>query len=343
MSGTASTFYFNSIKSDYNGGVVVSAYTSASAGTIFIGDSSGALSTYGTAPGNIAGVVAKLNSSTGAPVWLQQINGSSSDYATGVNCDRQGNAYVVGYLNQSATTITVANMTYNNILSTTGQNQALAAGFVAKLSSATGNAMWFQRIDGTGSDYGYTSAVDTFGDVYVTGAMNQSTSTITVANMTYNNILSTTGQNQALTAGFVAKLGSATGDAIWFQRIDGSNSDNAYAIAVDSNINVYVTGQLGQSTSTITVGDISFNNILSSTGQNQVGGAGFVAKLSGYTGNGEWLQRIDFTGADSGHAIAVDSSDNLYLTGVITGISGETTTFDNDLKITKKVGSTSNS
>lgn len=101
---------------------------------------------------------------------------------------------------------------------------------------------------------------------------------------------------------FVAKL-NADGEWIWANHFKASSgiSNRAKAIAVDDQGNSYVTGSF--------YGDIEFGDItLTGDGSDPYS---FIAKLDG-NGNWIWAKR-----AGAGHAwdIAVDSQNNIYVTG----------------------------
>ena len=156
-------------------------------------------------------------------------------------------------------------------------------------------------VGGSSGDYGSAIAVDSSGNAYITGSTSSDQITFPVAvgpDITHN------GGGEA----FVAKV-SASGTAlIYCGYIGGSTSDSGCGIAVDSSGSAYITGHTlsSQSTFPVTVGpDLTYAGNFD----------GFVAKVSA---SGTALIYCGYIGGSSddfGWAIAVDGSENAYITG----------------------------
>jgi len=113
-----------------------------------------------TSLGNYDAYVVKLNS-TGTYAWARQFGGSSSDYSYGGAVDASGNTYVTGSFGGTADFdpgTGTANMT------SSGAQDA----FVVKLNSS-GEYVWARQFGGSSEDSGNSVAVDSSGNVYVTG------------------------------------------------------------------------------------------------------------------------------------------------------------------------------
>ena len=108
-----------------------------------------------TANGDAFG--AKIDTA-GNLIWNTFLGGGSSDQATGIDTDENGNVYVTGYSSGSWGT---------PVRSFTVGNDA----FAAKME-AGGNLVWNTFLGGNGQDYGYGIDVDGSGNVYVTGPGN---------------------------------------------------------------------------------------------------------------------------------------------------------------------------
>jgi uncharacterized delta-60 repeat protein len=137
--------------------------------------------------------------------------------------------------------------------------------------------LWVARYNGPGNstDNAYLIAVDSSGNIYVTGYSYGSGTSIDYATIKYD----------------------TNGNQLWVARYNGpgNGSDFATAIAVDSSGNVYVTGySYGSGWQT------AYATIKYDTNGNQL----WVARYNG-PGNGP----------DLAIAIAVDSSGNVYVTG----------------------------
>jgi uncharacterized delta-60 repeat protein len=150
--------------------------------------------------------------------------------------------------------------------------------FTAKYD-ASGNPIWSVRYDYNGDDFANAIAVDGSGNIYVTGSSYNSDSDIKddwdYATVKYNS----EGQEQ------------------WVARYNGpgNSSDEATAIAVDGSGNVYVTGYSKGSDTYYDYATVKYN----SEGEEQ-----WVAR---YNGPGNYY--------DYAHAIAIDGSGNVYVTG----------------------------
>ena len=95
----------------------------------------------------------------------------------------------------------------------------------------------------------------------------------------------------------------------------GTSTENGNAIAVDAAGNMYTTGYF-QNTADFDPG-IGISNLTSaSLNGNDV----FVSKLDS-SGNFVWAKRLGGTSTDTGNAIAVDASGNVYTTGYFKGIA----------------------
>jgi uncharacterized delta-60 repeat protein len=208
--------------------------------------------------------------SAGQEQWVARYNGpsNSNDYANAMAVDVSGNVYVTGFSDGSGTGFDYATVKYDS----SGQEQ------------------WVARYNGPGNDDDEPSAiaVDSSGNVHVTGYSTGSDSFYDYTTIKYN--------------------GSGTEE--WVARYNGEANllDIAYAIALDASGNVYVTGwSVGQGTG-YDYATVKYD----SSGQEQ-----WVAR---YDGPG--------SDDDQAYAIAVDPSANVYVTGYAIdaeGVSNYTT------------------
>jgi hypothetical protein len=261
--------FMGSTNNDYGYGIAVD-----SSGNVYVTGYSGA--TWGSPINAFAGTsevfVAKLNSS-GTRQWHTFMGSASYDYGTSIAVDSSGNVYVTG--NSTATWGSPIN--------------AFAGGydaFVAKLNSS-GTLLWNTFMGSVGNDVGQGIAVDSSGNVYVTG----------YSSATWGSpIIAYAGSSEA----FVAKL-NTNGTRLWNTFMGSTSYDYGYGIAVDSTGNVYVTGF-----STATWG----SPINAFAGDRDV----FVAKLNS-SGTRLWNTFMGSVSEDDGYGIAVDSSGNVYVMG----------------------------
>jgi hypothetical protein len=230
-------------------------------------------------------------------VYSTYLGGSGDDDALGIAIDVSGNAYVTGST-QSATFPTLNPLPYPlHGSSLSGPEDA----FVTKLDPAGSVVLYSTYLGGPGNDVGNAIAVDEGGHAYVTGTTDSGFPT-------------TPGQLTVLQGGqdaFVTKLNSAGNGLIYSTYLGGSGNDVGLAIAVDRAYgNAFVTG-----TTTSTNLPTSPFAVQRTFGGGQ--SDAFVAALgsSGYPGTyitylgGSGLEGASFAG------IAIDSNDNVYVTG----------------------------
>src|SRR3990172_4776861 len=160
---------------------------------------------------------------------------------------------------------------------------ALVSGLLiypAALAQAQVTQAWVARYNGPdyGVDEAFAIAVDGQGNVYVTGASGYST------DMDYATIKYDSNGNQ-----------------LWAARYNGpgNGGDGAFAIAVDGQGNVYVTGQSWGGATNDDYATIKYD-----TNGNQL----WVARYNG-PGNSD----------DEAYRIAVDGQGNVYVTGTSGG------------------------
>ena len=257
------------------------------------------------------------------------LGGTTEDFATAVTADSSGNAYVTGYTYSTAfpTTSSAFQKTSSFTANTTE-----SAVFVSKLNAAGTGLVYSTYLSGTAThcnegpnknalvpdgDFGTAVAVDTAGDLYVTGG--------TCA----NDFPTTSGAFQTTALGiahhainvFVTKLNPAGSGLLYSTYIGGSGAvysgDWATAIAVDGSGNAYLTGQTASTDYPVTSGAYqTTNHNMNDTV------TGFVTKLnatgkalvySTYLG-GAGAQSESIPG-ESGQGIAINASGNAYVTG----------------------------
>ena len=251
--------------------------------------------------------VAKLSNS-GAWQWAVSGGGTSSDYGYGVAVDGAGNASVIGHM-------------YSPLFkfgSTTLKGTESADIFVANLNTS-GGAVGAKVYSGVTSrdDSGYSVAVDSKGNIYVTGAF--------AGTANFGSTTLTSASNGVDI--FVGKL-SPGGQWLWAHNAGSQASDYGFGIALDASDNVYITGYFGSRGFgddddsndfgvVIPNGAAVFGSFtLLSRGGDDI----FVASLD-KDGKWLWVKNAGSRSSDQAHSIAVDSSNNIYITGYI-GSSG---------------------
>ncbi len=223
------------------------------------------------------------------------LGGSGEDEAYAIAVDASGNVYVAG------ATASINFPAHIGTVSTVGGFDA----FVTKLSASGSTLVFTTLIGGTTDDFAFGVAVN-------------STAVYAVGNTTSSNFPSTVtlGPGGGQDA-FVASLNSTTGARIYVTRIGGTGTEVGNAIAVDSSGNAYIAGQT-DSNNYPTVGTPI-------QGQNAGTDDAFISKINP---TGTALVYSTYLGGSAGDlatGIALDSSNNAYVSG-ITGSSNFPTT-----------------
>ena len=173
-----------------------------------------------------------------------------------------------------------------------------AASLINPVFGASPVFEWVSTAGGAGNDKTRAVNVDREGNVFLAGEMTDG---------------GKFGDIEVKCAGgmdfFVAKL-DPNGKFLWARTLGGSLVDRGYGVACDSKGNAYVTGHY-QSTDVMIDG-----KALPNAGDYDV----FVAKYD-RDGKLAWVRTAGGKGYDYGHGIAVDSKDNIVVTGAVVGES----------------------
>ncbi|MCS3796889.1 SBBP repeat-containing protein [Niastella sp. OAS944] len=201
----------------------------------------------------------------GGQKWLKRYNGPTElkgdhDYATALAVDGGGNVHVTGGIRKNSTGFDYTTYKYDG----------------------DGDRDWKKTYNGPGNgpDEASDITLDAQGNVYVTGHSDGLGTSLDYATIKYG----------------------ADGDTKWSKRYNGPGNsfDQATAIAVDPNGNVYVTGTSVGSGTSDDYATIKYDN----------------------NGNTQWIRR--YNGPDNSFdratAIGVDQNGNVYVTGWSRGI-----------------------
>ncbi len=250
----------------------------------------------------------------GNQLWEKRYNGpgNSDDWASDIAVDGSGNVYITGFSQDSGADYDYATLKYDpagnqlwekryngpgnssdnaRAIAVNGSGNVYVTGYsigsgtkydyaTIKYDSA-GNQLWEKRYNGStnADDYAFPMAVDGSGNVYVTGGSPGSGTTYDYATIKYD----------------------PAGNQLWEKRYNGPGSgwDWPYAIAVDGSGNVYVTGHSEDIGTSYDYATIKYDP----------------------AGNQLWEKRYNGpgNGYDYAHAMAVDGSGNVYVTGYSPG------------------------
>lgn len=257
--------------------------------------------------------VAKLDPTTGTPIWIRHAGHPSANAgeAAGraIAVDADGNAYVTGYFSGRTTFGKTGSpddlLHYPVTLSSVGSRDI----FVAKYDPL-GRLMWVVRAGGSGADEGLAMALDDEGQPYIAGYVGQG-----LAGFGNGHSVQGMAPVHARTF-FIAKYDGATGLVAWVGQ--ASHADQAahsagHGIAIDPMGNAYVAGHFSRHTL------LGPGVVLDSAQPGDENIDGFVAK---YDSSGQPVWARQTIQSDSGasatelfHAVAVDARANVYVGG----------------------------
>lgn len=239
--------------------------------------------------GTIDAFVVKMDSS-GTVLWAKNFGsnlGLVNASATGVSVDGSGNVYVTGMFNNN-------NLTTPALIKI-GTSSLRYTGFLIKMDSS-GAISWSKNFGGTSvSVNNPTVAVDGSGNVFVGGSFSG-----TFGNMT-TPALTRIGSADALLIKF-----DSSGNITWSKNFGGSGVTVAINQTNFSGGNVYLGGNFNG-------GDLT-TPALAKIGTQD----GLVFKVD-TSGNVTWVKNFGGSGSSfTGSSVAVDSSNNVFLSGSFT-------------------------
>jgi hypothetical protein len=269
--GSSDTDQGRAVAVDTNGNIYVTGFFS---GTTSFGP------TNLTSSGTEDIFVAKYTAA-GTLLWVRKAGGASYDEGRGIAVDANGNVYVTG-LFQGTATFTSTNM------SSSGESDV----FLAKYNNQ-GTLLWVRKGGGNSFDEAHALALDPASNVYVTGSFD---ATAVFGSTMLTNI-------SGFSDIFVARW-DGNGTFIWARRAGGVRDDSGNGLALDAHTNVYVTGSFSSNAA------FASTNLLAPGVASDI----FIAK---YTSAGAltWVRQAGGTNQDIGNAIAIDASGNMVVVG----------------------------
>ncbi|MBN1816840.1 MAG: SBBP repeat-containing protein [Sedimentisphaerales bacterium] len=211
-------------------------------------------------------------------IWADFLGGSDYDYATAIATDEAGNVYLTGETRNTS-----------NFEGAVNQNHGGRDAFVASLSPG-GELRWMRYLGGSGNDYGFDIAVR---DGLIAVAGITSSGDLAGAINLYKG-----GFSDA----FVTVL-NTEGQLHWSAFLGGSDTDQGFGLTFDNAGRIVITGY-------------SESNDMQGAANAYFGGAfdGFVAVLAP-SGSMLWMLYVGGQYSDTCEAVAVDSQNNIYVTG----------------------------
>jgi len=236
--------------------------------------------------------------------WISLLGGSGADVGSAVAIDSSDNIIVCGY--------------------TASDGAGGIDVLIAKYNSS-GVFQWGRTLGGSGSDYGYAVAIDSSDNIIVCGLTDsdgagsydvliakynssgvlQWDRTLGGDGLDYGYAVAIDSSDNIIVCGITNSDGAGVIDALiakynssgvlqWDRTLGGSGSDYGYAVAIDSSDNIIVCGY---------------------TASDGAGGNDFLIAKYNSSGVLQWDRTLGGSGDDRGHAVAIDSSNNIIVCG----------------------------
>jgi len=227
-------------------------------------------------------------------VYSTLIGGSNNDNGYNIEVDRSNNAYVTG--NTLSIDFPVTSGVFDEMFNSISKWDSDA--FIVKLNSDGSELVYATFVGGSDDDWGYSIAVDFYGNTYVTGETHSPDFPVTSGAFDES-------FNEGIFGDvYILKLNVDGSELVYATFVGGNALDQGMCIAVDENGNVYATGTTLSPDFPVTPGafDETKNNI-------------FILKLNTDGSELVYSTFIGGNGWDNGSSIALDESGNAYVTG----------------------------
>jgi len=234
--------------------------------------------------------LAKYNSS-GIMQWTKQHDAKADDQTSDIITDSSGNIYITG----------------SSFGDFDGHSRIGNYDFILFKYNSNGTKQWSKQIGTKYSDRSQAVAVDSSGNIYMTG--------YTKGNITLTpDHASLYGEYDIVLFKF-----NSSGVEQWKKQIGTNSNDYGYGINVDSSDNIYITGAVG-----------------GNLGEGAKGGYDLFLIKYNSDGSKLWTKQMGSSLDDKAYGVTSDSSDNLYVTGYTSGgLDGNSNSGGQDLFIVK--------
>jgi len=251
---------------------------------------------------------------TGGFLWGTYIAGSDSDSGQAIAVDSAHNIYVVGetFSNDLGGATGGVNPLPNGSAPNLGSGSGFDDGFIVKLNASGTSYALVSYIGGTDGDLATGVALDATGNIYVAGETISTDLPVTAS--VVQGQCGTDGNCNASASGplddsFVVAIKANLSGYNYVTYYGGSDVDDALAIAVDAGGNAFITGTTASS-------DFPTQSPLQSSLAGSLNA--FIAELNSTGTAVSYASYLGGNGSDVGLSIALDSGDNVYVTGQTT-------------------------
>lgn len=221
--------------------------------------------------------------------WGACTQSDFTNEATAMAIDAQNNVYTAGYI--TGESAFGSNVTFSSA-------QGNGDIYVAKYSPQ-GTLLWVKKYGGSFSDRAYDIKVDGQGNILVTGQF------FGTVNFDGNTVQSVNNSKDI----FLIKMTPAS-DVLWAISEGGPMAENVYALAIDNQNNIILTGQFQ---GTAQIAGQTFTSVVNPN----LGTPSYDLFVSKYDSNGNPLWALNGAAPyeDRGMALVTDSQNNIYVSG----------------------------
>ncbi|HJT58035.1 MAG TPA: SBBP repeat-containing protein [Ktedonobacteraceae bacterium] len=271
------------------------------------------------------GFVTKLNAAGSTLAYSTFLGGSGEEIANSIGVDVSGEAYVTG------TTFSADFPTKKAFQPHCNDGCEKTDGFVTKFNAAGTKLAYSTFFGGSvnggggnaGNDEVFGIAVDAKGNAFVVGST--SSTDFPVTSGAFQPKFGGGGEN-AMSDAFVTKFNPAGSSLVYSTYLGGSDDDLAFGVAIDASGNAYITGTT--LSSNFPLANAVENYPGSSSGLNafvtRLNASGAALLYSTYLGGTKAAQQF-IAPSDLGIGVAVDASNNAYVTGFTSSTDFPTT------------------
>jgi uncharacterized repeat protein (TIGR01451 family) len=270
--------------------------------------------------------ITKFNRTGSGVVFSTYLGGIGNESSGAIALDSSGNIYITGQSDS-------ANFPTKNAYSSA--NSGFLDAFIAKFGPFGTNLLYSSYLGGGGDDSGNAIAVDNNGNAYIAGdtySIGTGNSAFPVTHGAYQ------GNNKGGRDAFVAKFNttlSGSSSLVYCTFLGGSTDEKAWAIAVDTNGNACVAGEIQSFNNVYPAPPTSdfpalnaFEPAFNQGNTNSFAGSydGFVTKL---TADGTSLVFSTYLGGgddDFATGMTIDSAGRIYVAGQSASLDFITTT-----------------
>ncbi|MGA2116778.1 MAG: SBBP repeat-containing protein, partial [Bryobacteraceae bacterium] len=273
--------------------------------------------------------VAKFDPTGSKLLECTMLGGGSDDAALAIALDPSGNIYIGGFTISGNFPVTAG--AFDTVFGGTDPQDYwfnMGDGFVAKFNPTLTKLMYSTYFGGAGDDSVSAIAVDSAGEVYMTGSTSSGSSgtfplktSAGVFQPKYGGYLVLPPDfsvEQLFGDAYVAKLNAAGSALVYLSYLGGSNNDAGTAIAIDNAGNAYVTGFTDSPN--FPLAGAPFQSTFGGDGgsvsiQSELFGDAFLAVVNPTATALIYSTYLGGKADDLGNGIAIDGKGNVYVAG----------------------------